>query len=78
VYILNIYLTECQLAYFAQDFKELLSPHVIQTINYASNDSSRAVVPTTKQRCLQLFVGTMISGNSDSLYYANDVTCDYS
>jgi len=28
--------TECQLAYFAQD-KYLLSPHVIQTRNYASN-----------------------------------------
>lgn len=36
-----------QLAYFAQD-NNFLSPHVIKTRNYASNHSSRAVVPTTQ------------------------------
>ena len=49
----------------------------MQTRNYASNHSSRAVVPL--RCCLRMFVGTMVSGNTDSLNYAdNDGTCDHS
>jgi len=49
--------TECQLVCFAQEDKDLLGPHVMQTRSYAFNHfrSNHA----TLRRCLRMFVGNM-------------------
>jgi len=54
--------TECQLAHFAQD-KDLLSPHVMQSRNSASNYSFNH---TTLRFCLRKLVRTLVLGNTET------------